>query len=343
MEIIECKGYVKEWNEYVENSQYGSVYHLIEWKEILEKTFGYKAYYLLAKDHKRVKGILPLLFIKSLLFGRYLVSLPFVDFGGIIADDQQTSFLLIDKAIEIASKNRVNFVELRNYMKVESSKLLTRCHKVTFILRLDSDPNYIWRYTLSQNVRNKIRKATKYLSVDFGNDAFYIYQFYRVYTINMRNLGTPPYPLDFFLHMCEILSDKIKVFVAKYKEKVISAKIVLFYKDTMYFIFHSSLRSYWKFAPNNFLYWAAIEYACKNGYKFCNMGRSTINSGPFVFKRQWGGEMKQLYWQYYLNKTNRIPDLSSANPKFSLAKKLWRRLPLKLTTTIGPFIAKNIL
>jgi len=117
---------------------------------------------------------------------------------------------------------------------------------------------------------------------------------------------------------------------------------VLFFKDTAYFISQASMRQYSDYHPNNLLYWAAIEYACKNGYEYCDMGRSNIDSGPYRFKKQWGTIIQPLFWQYYLNKTDAIPKLNPTNPKFSLAINIWKRLPLVVTKIVGPLIARHI-
>ena len=342
LSIVEYSGNAKEWDDYVQNRDDATPFHQIGWKRIIEKTFRHKSYYLMAKEKGIVKGILPLFMIKNRLFGTFLVSLPFVDFGGVIADSQQIASLLIDKAIEIAEKTSVNFIELRNLKIIEKSMLVNSQRKVTFILLLSSNAESIWKNSFSQNVRNKVRKAEKNLLISSGNDYEYIYQFYEIFCRNMRDLGTPVHPIEFFKNIMEEFPHHIKVFTATYKDKVIGAKLVLFYKDTMFFAFHSSFRTHFKFAPNNFLYWAAIKYACERGYKYCNMGRSTINSGPYEFKKQWGPEIRQLYWQYYLNKAKQIPNLTPNNPKFSLAIKLWKHLPLRLTKLLGPLIIRNI-
>lgn len=342
MNIVEYSGNAKEWDDYVQNRDDATPFHQIGWKRIIEKTFGHQSHYLMIKDKGTIKGILPLFLIRSRLLGTFLISLPFVDCGGVIADSQQIASLLIDKAIEIAENTSSNFMELRNLKEIEKAILITKQHKVTFILVLNSNAESLWKNSFSQNVRNKIRKAEKNLLISSGNDHKYIYNFYEIFCRNMRDLGTPVYPLKYFINTREEFPHHIRVFTATYKDKIIGAKLVFFYKDTMFFSFHSSYRTYFNYAPNNLLYWASIKYACEKGYTYCNMGRSTINSGPYDFKKQWGPEIRQLYWQYYLNKAKQVPNLTPNNPKFSLAIKLWKHLPLRLTKLLGPLIIRNI-
>ena len=243
----------------------------------------------------------------------------------------------------MAQQTGVDFLELRNQGEINHVDLITVTPKVNFVLSSEVAADILWKKVLQKNVKNKVRKAWKNeISIDIGSSGHYINDFYDAYCIHMRYLGTPVYPRNFFLTMLNEFPGNIKIILAKHKTRIIGGKIIIAFKDTLYFIAQYSLRQYNEFHPNNLLYWSAIEYASKNGYKFCDMGRSNINSGPCYFKKQWGAEMHQLYWQYYLHRAKQIPNLSPANPKFSLAINIWKRLPLGLTKALGPLIAKHI-
>jgi serine/alanine adding enzyme len=341
--IIPYKTDTDAWNEYVYNHNNANIYHQLQWKDIIENTFGHKGYYLIATDNGIVRGLIPLFFIKSRLLGRYLISLPFLDRAGIIADNPQIATLLCEAAIDLAQHAQVDFLELRNQGGLNHVDLITATHKVNFVLSSELTADILWKKILKKNVKNKVRIAWKNkISVDIGDNAQYINEFYEVYCIHMRYLGTPVYPRNFFLNMLKEFPNNLKIILAKYKTNVIGGKIIIAFKDTLYFIAQYSLREYNEFHPNNLLYWSAIEYASENGYEFCDMGRSNINSGPFYFKKQWGAEIHPLYWQYYLHKAKQIPNLSPTNKKYALAIAIWKKLPLGLTKAAGPLIAKHI-
>lgn len=342
MDIVEYSGNATEWDKYVLRSEAATIYHQIGWKDVIEKTFGHKPYYLIAKENGEVKGILPLFLMQSKIFGSYLVSIPFFDYGGVIADNQEVAQKLITKAIEIAKENKVEFLELRHNIEIPDERLVSKTTKVSFFLTLNPDPQEIWKSVLDQNKRNKIRKANKHLSVRFCQSKEDIVICYRIFSEAMRDLGTPVYPIKLFRNIYDVFSDHVKMLLAIHEDKVVGAKIIFLFKDRVYFRFHYSLREFFKFAPNDLLYWAAIEYACKNGYKFCDLGRCTNASGNYDFKRKFGAQEKQLYYQYYLNGRNELPDVSPSNKKFRLAIAVWKRLPLFITEMIGPKIVRNI-
>jgi hypothetical protein len=60
----------EEWDQYVRSTPRATFFHLIGWKSVIEQSFGYQAFYFLAEEDSRIRGILPLFYIKSLLFGR---------------------------------------------------------------------------------------------------------------------------------------------------------------------------------------------------------------------------------------------------------------------------------
>lgn len=342
LDVIEYSGNRAEWDEYVLSSEATTVYHQIGWKHVIEKTFGHRSFYLMAMENGEIKGILPLFLIKSRIFGSSLVSLPFVDYGGVVAERQEVAERLIDAAVGIAQENKIDYLELRHIKRIEDERLLARTTKVSFILPLNRDPEVLWNEVLHQNKRNKIRKANKYLSVYFGKSQEDILKCYKVICKGMRDLGAPTYPVQFIENIVNVFQNGAIILLTTLKDQVVGAKIALLFKDTMTFLLHYSLREFYKYAPNDLLYWAAIKYACENGYKFCDLGRCTVNSGAFKFKQKSGAHKKQLYWQYYLNGVNEIPELSSSSKKYRLAVSIWKRLPLFITEMIGPRIVKNI-
>lgn len=341
--ITEASDHSREWDDYVANNDLATAFHQLGWKAVIKKSFGHTPFFLVARDEAKIRGILPLYLLESRIFGRSLISLPFLDRAGVLADDLEMANSLCQQAIKIARETRVDFLELRNDREIESGNFITRTHKVDFILPLDPDLDFVWRKRLSKSVKNKVRIAQKSnLQVYLGNSVQDMESFYKIYCINLRFLGTPVYPQKFFINMLKEFPEQVKILLVMNEGKVIGGKILFHFKDTLYFMAQASMREYANLHPNNLLYWTAIEYASKNDFKFCDMGRSNIDSGPYSFKKHWGAEIRPLYWQYYLGQGRKMPNLSPSNPKFSFAINLWKRLPLGLTELIGPLISRYL-
>ena len=67
-----------------------------------------------------------------------------------------------------------------------------------------------------------------------------------------------------------------------------------------------------------------------------------ISSSALSFKKNWGFVPEQLPYQYRLVKASEVPNVSPANPKYRLLVKTWQRLPVSLSTLIGPLVSRNI-
>jgi len=132
------------------------------------------------------------------------------------------------------------------------------------------------------------------------------------------------------------------VYVARRRGEVIGGKLILFDRQTCYFVWAAARRDRMKYAPVQALNWAAIKDACKNECVEIDMGRSTRDSSHQSFKKYWGVETHSLPWTYQLIGDSVMPGLNPDNPKFALAVRTWRRLPVCLTRLIGPSLARRL-
>jgi len=280
--------------------------------------------------------------MRHVLFGRFLISVPFGDYGGICADDEKTANALLQEASELAQKKRAKYLELRHLEKMDNGQLRTKTSRATLILNLEKDPGVLWK-SFKPKVRNQVRKAEKSgLETEIG-DKTLVRDFYKVYAYNMRDLGTPVHSLSFFKNILTEFPNHANVILVKLENRTIGGAIATYFKNTMEIPWASSLREFFPLCPNNLLYWAALEYGCLKGYQCFNFGRSPLDSGTFRFKKQWGAEPVQLYYQYYLNEGDEMPDYTpSTSSRFDIAVWFWKRLPVGLTRMLGPKIIAGI-
>ena len=336
MEIEELKNVDKEkWDAFVFSSDLSSFYQLSNWKSVMEKNFGCETRYLMVSEDHVVRGVLPLFIVKSLWFGTVISSMP----GGICGEHEIAADLLLEKAKEIARKENANYLRIRDGLCRWDFGLVTEIEH-TSILKFTADAEDLWR-SFPPKVRNQVRKANKSgLKTAMGRR--FLPQFYDVFAKNMRDLGTPVLPFRFFRDIMDKFASKTTILVVKLEEEIIAAMLMFFFRDTVSDPFASSKREYLSLCPNNLLYWEALKYGCELGYRKFDMGRSQKGSGTFKFKKQWGAEPRELYYQYYLHKIKDIPVIDSDKSKYSLINKGWKKLPLVLANFLGPVIRKNI-
>lgn len=338
--ILLDNNYHEIWDRYIMSSPEGTFGHLSGWSKVYEM-YGFKSYPIAAVDStNEIRGVLPLFLMRNILGKKFLISNPFLGYGGICAEDNKTKEALIHKAKEIAVKNNVEYFEIRQLAATIDS-LLVKNDFVTFFLRLGNGEDFIWKNILSSKVRNQIRKAIKSgLTVDFGKK--YFDDFYRVLAVNHRDLGTPLHDKTFFRKILEEFNKLSGIIVVKHKDKVIAGMMYIHFRDVFSDPWAASLREYNKLCPNNILYWEAIKHACKNGFEYFDFGRSTIDCGTCKFKKQWGAEQIQLNYQYALNNAKKIPVFSVHNNKYLPAIKVWKKLPMIIVNAIGPRVVRHL-
>ena len=327
-----------EWDAYVLKHPNSTFFHQIGWRNVVQETYKHKPIYLVAKEDGNIKGILPLFFMKSVVFGTKLVSVPFAPYGGVCADDKMAEKMLIEEAKRITDEYDVDYLELRQFNK-KDAEFVTNDAYVTLILKLNRNYEVIWN-TFRKSMRRYIRKAVENdLKVTINSKN--LKDFYNIYTNAMRNLGTPAHSAAFFRNILIEFSENSNIATIEYKDRVISTIFLLYFKDIVIYGWGASLREYLELSPNYLLFWEIIKYSCERGFNFFDFGRSLPDTGVFLFKRGWGAVPKQLYYQYYLNNISKMPDTGQLNPNRQRVAKVWRRLPLRIANVLGPRIRQN--
>ena len=330
----------EEWDDYVKSHPEGSIDHLWRWREVFSRVFGHQSTYLVARRDGAVAGILPLVHFRSRLFGRFLVSVPFLNYGGVLASDAAAGDALIAQAHHVAQRFGASHVELRHTSR-QFTGLHCRAHKLKLTRSLPSTPDGLWS-DVDRKVRNQVRKAQKDgLTAHTGHSEL-IADFYAVFSRNMRDLGTPVYPKSLFVETARLFSDDLRVYVVRLGRVPVAAAIALRFRDIIIVPWASSLREHRQHCPNMLLYWTMLENASQLGARTFDFGRSTRDAGTHQFKLQWGATETPLHWEYLLLTKAAVPDHGPTNAKFAAAIAVWQRLPLWVTEAVGPAIVRNI-
>jgi FemAB-related protein (PEP-CTERM system-associated) len=364
------------WDLYVQSHPCSTLYHLSGWLRVIQQTYGHETYYLTAfkadeninpvdkENQSCVVGILPLVHMEHFLFGNSLLSIPFFDFGGILADNDQAEKALLEKAIALARQLKTDHIELRHTRPLLSIKMnsrdnvlnpidslasddfsgvsyVTRTHKVRMLMELPESSDILMR-SFKSKLRSQIKKPVKegcYVKtggMDLLND------FYKVFLINMRDLGSPVHSKKMMINTLREFSDNSRVFVVYKDRKPLACSLTIGFKGVLENPWASSLKQYSRLNPNMFLYWSMLEDASDNGYRQFDFGRSTPGEGSYKFKEQWGAAPETLHWNYFSLKGETVKDDADAKSKFDRAVYYWKKLPVSLTRILGPLIRKHI-
>lgn len=343
MRVRECgQSERNTWDDFVRRCPTATLFHRFAWRDVIADTMRHRPVYLLAEDDTGCRGVLPLFVLRTGLFGTMAVSMPFLNYGGVAADDDLAARALLDEAKKRGREAGCKYVEFRHrFRPAAADDLPTSELKVTSILDLTPGADVIWNTGLHQNVRNKIRKAQKH-GVVFKEGKDQLDAFCRVFAIGQRQHGTPVLPRAFFARLLEHFGDDVHVYVAYHDGRPIGGKVTIDHGDTRYFIWSASVSEANRYAPVPGMNWRAIEDAIAAGRRTVDFGRSSAGSSSQSFKKYWGVSIEPLYWQYHLLTGDTLPGLNTNNPKFELAIRAWRRLPLWLTRLLGPPLARRL-
>ena len=329
------RGSAAEWDGFVRTQPGWTHFHLHGWRDVMARVFGHETPYLCLRAEKGpLRAVLPLVWVRSRLFGRFLVSMPFVNYGGVLGDAEAAKALGA-RAAELADAGR-GVLEVRSRGPMESGWEVS-LRKVTVTRSLAGGPGAVWD-SLKAKVRSQVRRPQKEgAGVRFGHET--AGDFYRVFARNMRDLGTPVLPRAFFDTIAEVFGDSVWFGCAHLAGRPVAAGCGFRWGGEFEMTWASSLSEFNPVAPNMLLYWSFMERCAAEGIGMFNFGRCTPGGGTHRFKLQWGGADEQLYWYRYPGNANppRPEDW-----KYGLARHAWRRLPVSLANALGPSIVRGI-
>lgn len=341
MSVSLCNGSGKRaWDEFVRLSPLASCYHLSGWRDVVEKSFGNSTYYLKSESEGRIRGVLPLVHLKSAVFGNFMVSMPYFNYGGICAEGEEAAHELLEEASRIAKDLGATHIELRHARRLDCG-LPCKTTKVAMELTLPETPDELFA-SFPSKLRSQVKRPQKdgltaVIEKKEGLDAFY-----HAFSINMRDLGTPAYSKGFFRNILDTFPDSTWICTVRMGGEPVAAGFLAGFRDRLEIPWASSVKRYNRLSPNMLLYWTVLKFACESGFKVFDFGRSTYGEGTFRFKEQWGAKPVQLYWHYWLRGGGKLPEINPDNPKYRMAIRVWQNLPVSLTRLLGPMVVKNI-
>jgi len=326
-----------EWDAHLSTLEGGSFCHLWAWGDVIREALSHDTSRWVAVDQAgTVHGLLPLTLVRSRLFGSYLVSMPFLSYGGPIGSPEAQE-LLARTAVDQARELGVDLLELRSRHPIPGD-LATSDRKITVVKPLGSSPEELWEGGLKSKVRSQIRRPMKEgMTPSFGPEL--VDDFYSVFSTTMRDLGTPVLPRRFFEAIAERLGEHAIFCVIRHDDQPVAAGCGFAWRDEFEITWAGASREFSRLSPNMLLYWSLMEESVRRGLKEFNFGRCSPDSGTHRFKMQWGSREEPLPWAQW-SPSGLAATPSPTGTKYRLATNVWARLPVWLTNAVGPSLAR---
>jgi FemAB-related protein (PEP-CTERM system-associated) len=332
-------GAAAEWDGFVRAQPGWTHFHLSGWRDVIADVHGHDSPFLCARDDDgKLAGVLPLVRVASPIFGRYLVSMPYVNYGGPLGTSGAVQ-AMVRAASAMASAENGTLLELRSRYELPVPLRVSH-RKITCVLDLpNSDSGAVWR-TFDTNVKRRVRRAQKAgITLAFGPDQ--LGPFYTVFSRHMRDLGTPAQPRLLFERIVEAFPRDVTFGCAYLGTQPIATIAGFRWGDEFEVTWASALKEHKELAANMLIYWGFMERVAAEGVRSFNFGRCTPGSGTHRFKRQWGARDEPLWW-YTGDAAARASTPAPTDPGFAWGPRIWKHLPTNLATAMGPHIVRYI-
>jgi FemAB-related protein (PEP-CTERM system-associated) len=325
----------RAWDDFVQDRE-GTFCHLSGWARVFRDSLGLEPRYLMAWEDEGLAGVMPMVRMPRVSVGTVLVSVPYLNYGGPLGGEAARK-ALVEAAVEEARQGGDRRLEIRARSPT-GAELPAGREKVTVVLDLPDDRDALFKDRFRSKLRSQIRRPMKEgMEPRFGPEERRA--FYDVFSVTMRDLGTPVLPVRWFDALAEFFPDEVEFGAVYHEGTAVAAGCGFRFAGEFEMTWAAALWEYNRMAPNMLLYWSFMERCIEQGVDRFNFGRCTPGSGTHRFKSQWGGEDEPLAWQQWPASAG-APDPEGG--VYGLATRLWRRLPLPVANRLGPVLARRI-
>ena len=333
------------WDAFVAASPAGTFFHRAAWAGIIARAFRHKPHYVLAERDGCITGLLPLVHVKTMLFGNGLISNPFCVYGGPLASDAETASALQAHAAALMQQTGAAVTEFR-FLHPPPEGWLSAVDwpsrsdlYVTFRKPITGDDEANLK-AIPRKQRAMVRKGierglTSKVSKDVDG-------LHAIYAQSVRNLGTPVFSRQYFRILAEVFGPQMDVVTIEDAGVPVSAVMNFYDRGEVLPYYGGGTAAARHSFANDFMYWEVMRRAAAQGARLFDFGRSKAGTGAFSFKKNWGFTPEPLHYHYRLRPGASIPDHNPLNPKYRLFIAAWKKLPVPVANFIGPHVVRGI-
>ena len=326
------------WDEFVTAHPSGTVFHLSAWADVMTNAYGHKPHFITVAEGDRLCGILPLVELKSRLFGHSLISNAFCVGGGPLASDGESRSALLQAAERLGRSLSVGYIELRDTAAADGWAAKDDLYAgFEREIVADEAQNLL---QIPRKQRAVVRKAIEgdfRVTTDKNLDTFFA-----LFSRTVRDHGTPVFSKKYFREVLSAFPDNADILTIWQGDQPLSSVLSYYFRDRVYPYYTGSNPEARVAGTNDLMYWKLMRHAVARGCKVFDFGRSKVGTGPYSFKKNWGFEPRPIAHQFLLIGRDTLPNLNPTNPRYAQAIEIWRRLPLPVANFISPFISRNL-
>lgn len=282
MKVTEAKQSIKPlWENFNINSPHSSFLQSYAWGNF--QASQNKKIIRLAVEESKLRGgftaqnklvAIAQIILHPLPLGRSYFYIPH---GPIILDEEEKEVILrtiTDKTHELARREKASFLFMEPTQNFDRISFLSKSKKhiqteTTLILDINKSKKEILAQMKGKTRYNLKLSKRKGVSVESSKNLEDVSEFLRLAKSTSNRDEFKLHPDNYYKDMIRILSedDLVELFLAKYKEKVIAAIIVVYYGKTATYLHGASDYKHRNLMATYLLQWSAIKKARKRGCK----------------------------------------------------------------------------
>lgn len=335
----------RQWIDFLKRHPQANLYHTPEWRDLLVEVFGHSPVYLVAESEGKVSGVLPLFFVRAPFLGSKLISIPYdIGSGGALAADAASERALVEQAVKIAERRKVNYLELRYSAPRDFLESMGfQKSEPVLISEMDLGPEeQVW-LKAEKDHRKAVQKAEKRgIEVREAVTLDDYREFERVQLQVFRDFGTPPYGSNYFPALWKKLlpAGEVKILLSYLDGQCVGGLVLFGWGKNLVSKFAACLPHAVPLRAYAALYWRAIQIGIQLGYERLSWGTSSRDqTGLIEFKERWGAVTRPGVL-YSLPVRGKIPDISKYYDSSGLERRVWRKLPIPLTQMGGAILSR---
>ncbi len=332
------------WDSFVQGHPEATFFHQSAWRGVIEAAFRHQAHYLTAEQDGAIVGVLPLVQVRTRLFGHSLISNPFCVYGGPLTASAEAARALADAAGALRAKLGAASCEFR-FLQPPPPEWLGEGWQersalyVTFRRAITGDDDANLK-AIPRKQRASVRKGIdRGLATRVDRD---VDGLHAIYAQSVRNLGTPVFSRRYFRLLAAAFGRSLDVTTIRDGDQDVAAVMNFYWRDEVIPYYGGGTSAARACFANDFMYWEVMRQAAARGCRMFDFGRSKEGTGAFAFKKNWGFTPQALPYRFLLAPGQSIPEVNPLNPKYRLMVAAWKRLPVPVANVLGPFLVRGV-
>jgi len=288
MEIgLYTEKHLNEWENFVKNADNGTIFHTRKFLSYHRKG-KFQDNSLICKEKNKILSVFP-----AAIVNNRLISHPGASYGSFVHLENmglKKAMKMIELLIEYCKEKYLDGVEMTLpppvYYKKPTDYIPFSLVKNGFFLKkrelsgyipLSNEPFKIFK----QEARTAARKAQREgVTIKESNDFKTFYSILKG-NLGMRHNVKPTHTMQELLKLKTLFSERIRLFSAYYKGRMISGSVIFSANESVLLAFYISHKEKYQYLRSlNLLFMELILWGFDKGYKYLDLGTFTLNMVP---------------------------------------------------------------